>query len=156
MYSWAAATLIPAGLCMFSHVTVGCRDLERAARFYDAVLIPLGLCRRPVTPDGGPAAACWIPTDRTLPRFYVYLPFDGQPMSTGNGSMVAFLAPSPAAVDAAFEAGLASGGTNEGAPGPRSHYGSGYYGAYMRDLDGNKVHFIYRGDLMTSAPNDIG
>jgi catechol 2,3-dioxygenase-like lactoylglutathione lyase family enzyme len=41
---------------MFSHVTVGARDLERSGRFYDAVLVPLGLKRRIVVPDGGPAA----------------------------------------------------------------------------------------------------
>ncbi|MEQ1580223.1 MAG: hypothetical protein ABL964_06500 [Steroidobacteraceae bacterium] len=41
---------------MFSHITIGSNDLEAAGRFYDAVLIPLGLCRRQVVPDGGPAA----------------------------------------------------------------------------------------------------
>lgn len=59
---------------MFSHVTVGTNDLDKAAAFYDAVLIPLGLCRRPVTPDGGPACACWISAGSPLPRFYVYSP----------------------------------------------------------------------------------
>ena len=45
---------------MFSHVTLGCSDIGASARFYDAVLLPLGLVRRPMAPDGGPAAACWI------------------------------------------------------------------------------------------------
>ncbi|MBB3769732.1 catechol 2,3-dioxygenase-like lactoylglutathione lyase family enzyme [Angulomicrobium tetraedrale] len=132
---------------MFSHITVGTRDLDRAARFYDAVLIPLGLTRRTVVPDGGPAAAGWSTPRQTLPRFYVYEPFDGQPASAGNGAMTAFLAPSPAAVDASFAAGLAAGGGSEGAPGPRPHYGEGYYGAYLRDPDGNKLHIVHRGDL---------
>lgn len=132
---------------MFSHITVGCSNLERAARFYDAVLIPLGLRRRPVTPDGGPAAACWVHPDEVLPRFYVYMPFDRGPMSVGNGSMVAFLAPSHAAVDSAHAAGMAAGGSGEGEPGPRPQYGEGYYGSYLRDPDGNKVHIVYRGDL---------
>jgi catechol 2,3-dioxygenase-like lactoylglutathione lyase family enzyme len=136
---------------MFSHVTVGCSDLERAALFYDSVLTPLGLRRRPVTPDGGPAAACWIQPNNTLPRFYVYMPFDRRPMSVGNGSMVAFLAPSHAAVDTAHAAGLAAGGRDEGAPGPRPHYGAGYYGAYLRDPDGNKLHIVYRGDLLNES-----
>ena len=65
--------------------------------------------------------------------------------------MVAFTAPSPMAVDAAHAAGLAANGTDEGASGPRPHYGTGYYGAYLRDLDGNKLHVVYRGDL---APGD--
>ena len=43
---------------MFSHVTVGTNDLDKAAQFYDAILFPLGLCRRHVTPDGGPSSAC--------------------------------------------------------------------------------------------------
>jgi catechol 2,3-dioxygenase-like lactoylglutathione lyase family enzyme len=61
--------------------------------------------------------------------------------------MVAFLAPDPKAVDAAYQAGLAAGGTDEGGPGPRVRYGRGYYGAYLRDPDGNKVHVVHRGDL---------
>lgn len=132
---------------MFSHITVGTRDLERAGRFYDAVLLPLGLKRRVVTPDGGPAALCWVTGHALLPRFYVYMPYDGEPATAGNGSMVAFLAPSQEAVSTAHAGGLAQGGTDEGAPGARPHYGDGYFGAYLRDPDGNKVHIVHRGDL---------
>jgi catechol 2,3-dioxygenase-like lactoylglutathione lyase family enzyme len=132
---------------MFSHVTVGCTDLARAVAFYDALLLPLGLRQRPVTPDGGPPSACWIDPGRTLPRFYVYVPFDRKPATVGNGSMVAFLAPSTDAVDAAYAAGMQHGGTDEGLPGPRERYGAGYYGAYIRDPDGNKIHVVFRGDL---------
>ena len=136
---------------MFSHVTVGCNDIGKAAAFYDAALAPLGLHRRAVTPDGGPPSACWVAPGHTLPRFYVYMPFDRKPASPGNGGMVAFSAPSPEAVDASYAAGISSGGTDEGAPGPRPHYGNGYYGAYLRDPDGNKVHVVYRGDLQQSS-----
>ncbi|CAB3832975.1 hypothetical protein LMG26846_01068 [Achromobacter insuavis] len=132
---------------MFSHITVGVSDLARASDFYDAILEPLGLRQRPVTPDGGPASRCWIVPGATLPRFYAYAPFNGQPPSAGNGSMVAFLAPDAQAVDRAHAAGLAAGGADEGVPGPRPHYGDGYYGAYLRDPDGNKIHLVYRGDL---------
>ncbi len=132
---------------MFSHITVGTNSLDASAAFYDAVLIPLGLTRRLITPNGGPAAACWVSPERTLPRFYVYVPYDGQRASAGNGSMVAFAAPSPDAVRMAYAAGLAAGGTDEGAPGPRDRYGAGYYGAYLRDPDGNKIHLVHRGDL---------
>ncbi|MGV0908415.1 VOC family protein [Martelella sp. FOR1707] len=130
---------------MFSHVTLGTNDIECAARFYDAVLTPLGLEQRPVEPDGGPAARCWIVKGRPLPRFYIYEPFDGAKATAGNGTMVAFEAASVAAVDAAYRAGLSCGGRDAGAPGPRPHYGDGYYGAYLRDPDGNKVHFVFRG-----------
>lgn len=135
---------------MFSHVTVGASDLERASIFYDAVLEPLGLRQRPVTPDGGPASLCWIVPGKALPRFYVYSPFDGEPARAGNGSMVAFLAPSEAAVSKAHAAGIAAGGIDEGAPGPRPRYGEGYHGAYLRDPDGNKIHLVYRGDILPS------
>jgi catechol 2,3-dioxygenase-like lactoylglutathione lyase family enzyme len=133
---------------MFSHITVGCNDIEHSAAFYDALLAPIGLRRRPVTPDGGPAAACWVLPNQSLPRFYIYQPYDRAPASVGNGSMSAFLAPSEAAVDAAYMAGLANGGTDDGKPGERIHYGVGYYGAYLRDPDGNKVHVVCRGDLI--------
>ncbi len=136
---------------MFSHVTVGSRDLDRAAAFYDAVLAPLGLKRRVVTPDGGPPAVCWAEPSRPLPRFYVYSPFDGGPANPGNGSMVAFVAPTIEAVAEAHAAGLAAEGTDEGAPGPRPRYGDGYYGAYLRDPDGNKVHVVYRGDVFDGS-----
>ncbi|CAM3152130.1 VOC family protein [Pseudomonas gessardii] len=136
---------------MFSHITVGTNDLDKAAAFYDAVLIPLGLCRRPVTPDGGPSSACWITPGSPLPRFYVYSPYNRQDATAGNGSMVAFSAPSPDAVNVAYAAGVLAGGRNDGEPGPRPHYGDGYYGAYLRDPDGNKVHIVHRGDLQATA-----
>lgn len=132
---------------MFSHITVGTDDLQRAGRFYDAVLAPLGLIRRTIIPDGGPAALCWVATHAPLPRFYVYSPFNGEAATAGNGGMVAFLAPSKGAVNNAYAGGLAHGGTDEGGPGPRPHYGDGYFGAYLRDPDGNKVHIVHRGDL---------
>ena len=132
---------------MFSHITVGASNLERSADFYDALLTPLGLKRRLVTPDGGPSAACWVSPSGVLPRFYVYSPYDRMPASAGNGSMVAFLAPSSTAVDAAYAAGIAAGGCDEGGPGLRARYGPGYYGAYLRDPDGNKVHVVFRGDV---------
>lgn len=137
---------------MFSHITVGSNDLEAAGRFYDAVLIPLGLRRRQVVPDGGPAALCWIHPAVTLPRFYVFTPFNRQAANAGNGSMVAFLAPNPDAVNVAYAAGMGAGGRDSGAPGPRQHYGDGYYGAYLFDPDGNKVHLAFRGDLPGRDP----
>ncbi|WP_043441499.1 VOC family protein [Cupriavidus sp. HPC(L)] len=136
---------------MFSHVTVGVADLSRAGRFYDALLTPLGLRQRRVMPDGGPPALCWIQPGEALPRFYAYIPFNGQPATAGNGTMVSFLAPSPQAVEQAYAAAMAAGGTDEGPPGPRPHYGEGYFGAYLRDPDGNKVQVVHRGDLPAAS-----
>ena len=132
---------------MFSHVTVGCTDLDKSASFYDALLAPLGLIRREVIPDGGPPSACWVHPTRTLPRFYVYLPHNGLRASPGNGSMLAFQAEDDEAVRSAYCAGLEAGGTDEGPPGERPRYGKGYYGAYLRDPDGNKLHIVHRADL---------
>ena len=58
--------------------------------------------------------------------------------------MVAFAAPSRAAVNEAYAAAVAAGGTDEGAPGPRPQFAADYYGAYVRDPDGNKLHFVTR------------
>jgi len=134
---------------MFSHITIGSNNLPKAEEFYNAVLTPLGLIQRQVIPDGGPISLCWIVPGQRLPRFYIYQPYDGKLAQPGNGAMMAFMAPSPKSVDAAYAAGLKAGGSCEGEPGERAHYGKNYYGAYLRDLDGNKVHFAYRGDIQT-------
>ncbi len=136
---------------MFSHFTFGTSDLQRAIAFYDLVVLPLGLKRRNLTPDGGPPSAQWVLPDRTLSRFYVCVPFNGKLALAGNGGMVAFLASSASCVKVVFHAGLAAGAVSEGAPGERLRYGQGYYGAYSRDPDENKIHIVYRGDLPSDA-----
>lgn len=131
---------------MLSHITAGCRDTAKTAASYDAMLSPLDPMRREVAPDGGPQAACRIQRGHPLPEFYVYLPFDAAPVTagiTGNGSVAAFMAASPAAVGASYAAGLMVPGTDEGAPGLRAQYGD--YGACLRDPDGNKIHIVCRG-----------
>lgn len=134
---------------MFSHITVGVSDLDRAECFYNALLAPLGLVQRPVLPDGGPSSRCWHQPGVSLPRFYIYIPFDGEPCSHGNGGMVAFLAPSVEAVECAHAAAMQHGGSDNGAPGPRPQYGHDYFGAYLRDPDGNKIHLVYRHEVAT-------
>ena len=132
---------------MFSHITIGTTDLKSAERFYNLLLSPLGFKQRRVSADGGPSSCCWVVGNDTLPRFYVYEPFNGEIAGVANGSMIAFLASSRDAVHLAYDAGIQAGGTCEGEPGERKHYGTGYYGAYLRDLDGHKVHIVYRGDI---------
>jgi predicted lactoylglutathione lyase len=75
------------------------------------------------------------------------LPRDGLAATPGNGSMLAFHAETPDSVRTAYTGGILLGGTDEGTPGERPWYGEGYYGAYLRDPDGNKLHIVYRGDL---------
>ena len=72
------------------------------------------------------------------PMVIVRHPLDGKPATHANGGTVGFSAPSHAAIDAFHAAGLAHGGTSEGAPGPREAAG-GLNGAYLRDPDGNKM-----------------
>jgi catechol 2,3-dioxygenase-like lactoylglutathione lyase family enzyme len=135
---------------MFSYVSLGTRDLVRALRFYDAALAPLGHTRiEDYDPEDRSAA--WG-LDDPGPHLWVTQPFDGASATPGNGTMVSFLAPSRAAVDAFHAAALAHGGTDEGAPGLRPQYGAHFYAAYVRDPDGNKLNAVcYRPDT-GSAP----
>ncbi len=126
---------------MYSHVTVGSNDIARARAFYDPVLATLGIER-------------FFEHDSALgygemrgTRLWVMRPHDGAAASAGNGMHVAFLAPTRAAVRAFYEAALANGGTDEGAPGPRPQYHRNYYGAYARDPDGNKLQACCHGHV---------
>jgi len=125
---------------MFSHMTIGTRDLARAVAFYDVVLTPLGIERLPVK---YPTWASWQRPGEA-PKLWVGLPFNQLPAHQGNGWMAAFSASSRKAVDEAYAAAIAAGGQDEGAPGLRPNFAPDYYGAYVRDLDGNKIHFVYR------------
>lgn len=122
---------------MFLYLTLGTNDLPRAKLFYDATLAPLGLTLRTTEPDElgyGPAKA-----PRT--QLWITKPYDGNTANNGNGTMLAFDAPSRAAVDAFHLAGLTHGGTDEGAPGLRP-YGDHFYACYLRDPDGNKLSAV--------------
>ena len=121
---------------MFSHVTLGSNDLERARRFYAPVMATLDLTE----PFQAPGMIVY--GDLTGPKLFIVPPFDGQAATNGNGTHVALLAGSRAAVDAFHAAALANGGTDEGAPGLRPHYHPNYYGAYVRDPDGNKLQAV--------------
>jgi len=122
---------------MISHIHIGVADLERAWRFYSSVLPHLGLKVRFYEPERGWGG--WQAPERTRPLFLIGRPFDGAPAHSGNGHMTAFLAPDRPSVDRAHAAALAVGGVSEGAPGARPQYHANYYGAYFRDLDGNKL-----------------
>lgn len=119
---------------MFSHVTVGTNDLDAAKKFYDAVAKALGLARKADHPE----SVGYGPPDGR-PQLWVLRPADKKTATAGNGITVGLEAGARSAVDAAYAAGLAAGGTDEGRPGLRKHYHPNYYGAYLRDPDGTKV-----------------
>ena len=117
---------------IMSHVSAGTSDLAAAAAFYDTLLATIGAKRVVDEPFG-------IAYGREFPEFWIAPPHNGQPATPGNGVHFAFLAANRAEVDAFHAAGMAAGATDEGKPGPRPHYGQQYYGAFMRDADGNKI-----------------
>ena len=125
---------------MFSHVTMGTHNLDRAAAFYDAALAPLGIVRVPWE-----VCELGCRSVRESRRYLVGRPYNQLPASWATASPAAFAARSRREVEAAHAAAIANGAINEGAPGVRRDYAPDYYGAYVRDLDGNKVHFVGRG-----------
>jgi catechol 2,3-dioxygenase-like lactoylglutathione lyase family enzyme len=134
---------------MLSYVYFGTNNLDKAIAFYSAALAPLGM-RRCIT--GDPAwdriSAGWGIYEDDGARelaFWIGKPFNERIASAGNGSMVAFSAPSWEAVDDFHAAALAHGGTCEGAPGLRLQYSPDFYASYVRDPDGNKVAAVCRG-----------
>lgn len=122
---------------MFSHVCIGTNDFPRARAFYEPLMALLGLPLRFVEAERGWMG--WQSEPGPRPLLILGRPFDGQPHTAGNGQMVALLAASRPQVDAFHALALRLGAQDEGAPGLRPHYHPHYYGAYMRDLDGNKL-----------------
>jgi catechol 2,3-dioxygenase-like lactoylglutathione lyase family enzyme len=121
---------------MSNYVTVGALDGAVSNSFYDAVLATLGWAAHADFPGWRAYSAGGAGKGFVL---WVCRPFDGQPASAGNGTMVAFPAKSHGEVDAFHAAAMAQGGADEGGPGPRPHYGPKWYAAYLRDPAGNKL-----------------
>jgi catechol 2,3-dioxygenase-like lactoylglutathione lyase family enzyme len=122
---------------MFSHVNVGVRDFEAGYSFYEAVFECLGLELQ--FKDGADFCAGWTKTGEARPMILVSKPINEEPHHPGNGQMNAFQASDRATVRRAWAEAIELGGVSEGDPGPRPHYHPDYYGAYFRDLDGNKI-----------------
>ena len=120
---------------MIDHVSVGVADLERAAKFYNAAFAPLGLNRlieRPATVGFG----------KTYPEFWINLRSSFDPDAEYSGAHVCLRAPDEAAVKAFYEAAMAHGGQDDGAPGLRSIYAPNYYAAFVIDPDGNRIEAV--------------
>jgi predicted lactoylglutathione lyase len=115
---------------MIGYVTIGTNDLEKAKAFYDKVLVGMG-GKRGMTND---RMQGYTAGQRTA--LMICKPYDGGKAEPGNGTMTALVAANREQVDQVHKDALANGGADEGAPGDR---GGGFYGAYFRDLDGNKL-----------------
>ncbi len=116
---------------MFTHTVLGTNDVAKSCRFYDAVMGALGYSGV-VLPHGK------VYSDGTS-GLLVATPANGEPHTVSNGYTLGLKASDRAVVDAFHAAGLAHGGTDEGAPGVRPGSPGQMYGAYLRDLDGNKI-----------------
>src|SRR5271170_719969 len=116
---------------MIGYVMVGTNDLEKSRTFYDALLVDLG-GKRTMTTDRMQGYG----NGQSPVMFAVCKPNDEKPATFGNGTMVSLAAPSREVVDKVHTKALSLGAKDEGAPGPRGT--GGFYGAYFRDLDGNK------------------
>jgi catechol 2,3-dioxygenase-like lactoylglutathione lyase family enzyme len=121
---------------MIGYVTIGVSDLERARAFYDALFESIGARRLLQLDDQRGFTMYGVSMNR--PSVVVTKPYNGQPMTPGNGNMVALVMDSMARVDAFHARALELGAADEGAPGFRGDPKTGYYFAYFRDLDGNK------------------
>ena len=117
---------------MIGYITLGTNDLQKAAAFYDALLAEFGARR--IMND---VRMIGWGTKAGQPMLSVITPFDEQTATPGNGTMIAFSAADTDAVHRVHSRAMELGAQDEGQPGPRGD--SGFYGAYFRDLDGNKL-----------------
>src|SRR4051812_16327218 len=120
---------------MIDHVSLGVRDLDTAARFYEQVLAPLGLTRLVTRPAA-------IGFGKTYPEFWINLRANMAAVPRENGVHICLRARSTDDVDAFHAAALAAGGRSEGAPGLRPHDRVRYYAAFIVDPDGNRVEAV--------------
>lgn len=122
-------------VALIGYITLGTNDLERARTFYDALLSEMGVKRLMEFGDRGYGWAASL----DKPMLCIFKPYDGRPATVGNGVMVGISADSRETVDRLHKKALELGGADEGKPGLRAIGGDGFYAAYFRDLDGNKL-----------------
>lgn len=125
---------------MFQYLTLGSNDIVRSRKFYDAVMAPLGIAR--VHGDDSELAyASPAEAGRHQMKLWVVKPYLGYAATWGNGTMVALAAKTRQQVRDFHAAGLAAGGSDDGAPGLRPYHPT-FYSCYVRDPDGNKLSAV--------------
>jgi len=120
---------------MIDHISIAVRELKAAERFYTALLAPLGMSKLREWPTS-------IGYGKKSPEFWLNERKGLEPLSADSGVHVCLRARETAAVDAFHAAGVAGGGTSDGAPGLRPHYYENYYAAFIRDPDGNRIEAV--------------
>jgi catechol 2,3-dioxygenase-like lactoylglutathione lyase family enzyme len=121
---------------MIDHVSVAVRDLAESERFYAAILAPLGLAKLREWPGAA------IGFGKKYPEFWVNQRAAMERVAADSGVHICLRAPDTAAIDAFHAATLEAGGASDGAPGLRPHYYAGYYAAFIRDPDGNRIEAV--------------
>jgi catechol 2,3-dioxygenase-like lactoylglutathione lyase family enzyme len=120
---------------MIDHVSIGVSDLDRATRFYEAVLATIGFAKIDVRPKT-------VGFGKSYSEFWLNHRPGMAPVAVESGGHVCLRARSTQAVDAFHAAALASGGSSDGAPTERPQHGEGYYAAFVRDPDGNRIEVV--------------
>jgi catechol 2,3-dioxygenase-like lactoylglutathione lyase family enzyme len=120
---------------MIDHVSVAVRDLERSASFYRAVLGAIGYEALEVRPRT-------VGFGKTYPELWINLRPGMAAVEDDSGAHVGLRVRTTELVDAFHAAALAAGGSSDGAPGPRPQHGEGYYAAFIRDPDGNRIEAV--------------
>jgi predicted lactoylglutathione lyase len=118
---------------MIGYVTLGTNDLDRAVAFYDELLGVMGAKRFMAAED---VFVAWA-VSPDQPGLSITRPYDGNPATVGNGTMVALAVDSKEMVHKVYDKAIELGGKDEGPAGPRME---GFYAGYFRDLDGNKLN----------------
>ncbi len=122
---------------MIDHVSVGVRDLAAAARFYDAVLSVIGYVKL----DDREKTKGWGKPGKHS-EFWINARPEMTKVSADSGTHICLRAKNSELVDAFFVAAMKAGGVSDGDPGLRPEFGDGYYAAFVRDLDGNRIEAV--------------
>ena len=120
---------------MIDHISVAVRDLDQAARFYETVLGAIGYEKLVVRPHT-------VGFGKRYPEFWLNLRAEMSPVAGDCGAHVALRVRAIDLVDGFHDAALAAGGSSDGAPGLRPRHGEGYYAAFVRDPDGNRIEAV--------------
>lgn len=122
---------------MIGYATLGTNDIDRALTFYDGLVSAAGGKRLMQMPDE--RKLTFYGNGAGKPMLAIGRPYDGGAATSGNGTMVSLAADDRAQVDTVYAKAIELGAANEGAPGARGPEQMGFYGAYFRDPDGNKL-----------------